>query len=63
MDSFGLNHLLRVLSFYPDRNAVPVIVVIGAVIVPNARISDRLSAAVAASMDAAINRILEECTS
>jgi len=51
------------LSFYPDRNALPVIAVIGAVVVPNARISDRLSAAVAASMDAAINRILEECTS
>ena len=63
LHSFGLNHLLRVLSFYPDRNAVPVIAVIGAVVVPNARISDRLSAAVAASMDAAINRILEECTS
>ena len=63
LHNFGLNHLLRVFSFYLNGTAVPVIVVIGAVIVPNARISDRLSAAVAASMDAAINRILEECTS
>ena len=63
LHSFGLNHLLRVLSFYPDRNAVPVIVVIGAVIVPDGRIFDRLSPAAAASVDAALNRILDECTS
>jgi len=63
LHSFGLNHLLRVLSFYANRTGVPVIVVIGAVIVPNGRISDRLSTAVVASVDGAINRILEECTS
>ena len=63
LHSFGLNHLLRALSFYQDGIAVPIIVVIGAVIAPNGEISDRLSAPVAASVDEAINRILEECTS
>ena len=63
LHNFGLNHLLRVLSFYLNGTAVPVIVVIGAVIVPDGRIFDRLSPAVAASVDAALNRILDECTS
>ena len=63
LHSFGLNHLLRALPIYLNRAAVPVIVVIGAEVVPNGRFSDRLSAAVAASVDEAINRILDECTS
>jgi len=63
LHSFGLNHLLRALSFCQNGTAVPVIVVIGAVIAPNGRISDSLSAPVAASVHGAINRILGECTS
>ena len=60
---FGLNHLLRVLPNYLNGAAVPAIVVIGVEVVPSGRFSDKLSAAVAASVDEAINRILDECTS
>jgi hydrogenase maturation protease len=63
LHSFGLNHLLRVLPNYLNGAAVPAIVVIGAEVVPSGRFSDKLSAAVAASVDEAINRILDECTS
>jgi hydrogenase maturation protease len=63
LHNFGLNHLSGILSFYLSRTALPVLVVIGVVIVPDRRISDQLSPAVATSVDGAINRILEECTS
>jgi len=63
MHSFGLNHLLRVLPNYLNGAAVPAIVVIGAEVVPSGQFSDKLSAAVAASVDEVINLIVDECTS
>ena len=63
LHSFGVNHLLKVLPTYLNGAAIPDIVVIGAEVVPSGRFSDKLSAAVAASVDEAINRILDECAS
>jgi hydrogenase maturation protease len=63
LHNFGLNHLLRVLPIYLNGVAMPIIVVIGAEVIPNGRFSETLSAAVAASVDGVINRILDECTS
>ena len=63
LHNLGVNHLLKALPIYLGEAAVPNIVVIGAEVSSNLRLTDRLTPILGASLNEAVERIINECMS
>ena len=63
LHNLGVNHLLKALPIYLGEAAVPNIVVIGAEVEHYPSPTDRLTPLIAASLNEAVKRIIDECMS